>query len=185
MESRFSRADLHAALDSVALNSALRVLGCRLAGTESLKKLAAGCVVATDDLPLVLFEAPTPLYHPVSSPSARLETLLQKAEPDFASMIQGADAPDWVSRLTRYRTARDAHLKGLALEDAGRLSQALDEYVASASASPDYNGGYAQAILVASAYARQDPDLAKGVLQRLLSARPEERLARDLLERLR
>jgi hypothetical protein len=64
------------------------------------------------------------------------------------------------------------------------MRSALEDYVASSGLSAEYTAGYAQAVLVAAAYAKEDPELARSVLKRLVEARPEQGLAREMLSRL-
>lgn len=184
LEKRLADPGLEEALRPVALNSAVRVIGCLVASSGSLKTFAQTGSVGTDDLPVVLFRAPAALYRGLDQPGRRLLEVLEWADPDFSLLLQGADRESWVSRLVAFRSARDLHLKGLVRHDQSDLRGAVEDFIASAAASPEYNAGYAQAVLVASAYARENPGLAREILTRLIAARPEERLAREVLGRL-
>lgn len=177
---------LASTLGPLALNTPLRVLGSCLAGAESLRRFAGEGEVATDDRPLVLFHAARAAYRPASlgAPSERLRELVTAVDPEFGSWLTPATAGAWTSRLSAYREGRDRHLAGLVHEIAGRRSTAVEDFVASAAASADYTGGYSQAVLVAVAYARADAAGARKLLERLVAARPEQALARDLLRRL-
>lgn len=178
---------LRAATTQVAFNTSVRVLGCLMGGNASLRRWAGSGGIATDDQPAVLFRAPAATYHPRESPGDRLLTLLNALEPDFDLLVSRENEPAaaaMVKRLQEFRSARDAHLRGLMEEDGGRLEAAMEQYLASAAASPDYTGGYAQAVLVASAYARENAEFSRTILRRLITARPEQRLAAEVLERL-
>lgn len=179
---RWKEAALARALSEAALNDPLRVLGCRLADPASLRRFAAGGDVATDDRPLVLFRAAA--GREGGAPPERLRRFLEEVEPGFAGWVEGGDAAGWTTRLEAFRTARDLHLRGLAEEAQGQRAAAVALYLRSVRASPDYTAGYAQAVLIASAYARVEPDRARGLLEALRAARPDQRLAGDLLERL-
>lgn len=184
VEARLKEENLGPAAAEVAFTSAVRVLGCLVAGPDSLRTISAGGSIATDDLPRVLFRAPEAVYRATESPAARVMTLLARADPGFTEVIGEGSAPGLADRLEAFREARDLHLRGLAREEGEGPRAAVEEYLASAAASPDYTAGYAQAVLVASAYAREDPPLARRILEELVRARPEQRLARDLLQRL-
>lgn len=181
---RMEVAGLREALGPVALNSPARVLGCRVAGTTSLRTFAGEGRVATDDRPYVLFEAARAAYRSGEMPGDRLLRLLGDADPEFSEILSPAQRPIWEQKLRAFRVARDLHLKGLVLESNRQREAAIDAYVASAEASGDYTAGYAQAVMVASAYAREDPAWSRRVLERLVQSRPGERLAADVLERL-
>ncbi|MBX3744226.1 MAG: hypothetical protein KF833_02865 [Verrucomicrobiae bacterium] len=181
---RLAGASLSEALAAVAMQTVPRVLGCQVMGNARLRAFADGAEVATDDRPLVLFRAPAAAYRPEASPAQRLGALIEAGEADFEGWLAGEDAGLWRGRLEAFRRARDRHLAGLVRESGGMLREAVEEYLASAAGSRDYTGGYAQAILVASAYAAEDPVWARTILERLMLARPEERLAGEMLRRL-
>ncbi len=181
---RQAAGDLAPALKAVGLGDPVRLLGCRIADTPSLRLLARGGRVATDDLPRVLHGAARAVYRELGPPHERLLGLLATADPGFEECLAPADQETWLKRLIDFRSARDRHLGGLGKESEGRLREALDDYVASAEFSADYTAGYAQAVVVASAYFHEDPELARRVLERLVAVRPEQGLARELLGRL-
>jgi spermidine synthase len=175
---------LSEALGSVGMNSPVRILGWLLAGPQDLRRWARAGFIATDDLPHVLFQAPAAVYDPQEGAAARLETILQGASPAFQEILPDSVEGEWLTRLEAFRLARDYHLNGLIKNAAGRHREAIDEYVRSAAASPDYTAGYAQAILVASAYIRERPEFARQLLRKLMEARPELGLANEMLERV-
>ncbi|MBL9127904.1 MAG: hypothetical protein JNL97_09675 [Verrucomicrobiales bacterium] len=182
---RMAAEPLASALKPLALTDPVRLWGCRLASRESLRRSSGGGAVATDDLPRVMFGAARSVYREGLPPHRTLETLFRRAEPDFRQSV-GVDAAGspWVARLEAFRIARDRHLTGLGKEIEGRMPEALEDYLASAEASADYTAGYGQAVLVASAYARENPGLARSILERLVRGRPELGLAKEMLARL-
>ncbi|MGE3310351.1 MAG: spermidine synthase, partial [Limisphaerales bacterium] len=184
MDRRQGTGELAVALKAVGLGDPVRLLGCRIADSSSLRRLTRGGRVATDDLPRVLYGAARAAYREAGPPHRRLLDLLGGADPGFEHCLAPADQEPWLKRLRDFRSARDLHLAGLGKESEGRAREALDDYVASAGFSADYTAGYAQAVLVASAYAREDPEWARTVLNRLVAVRPEQGLARELLGRL-
>jgi spermidine synthase len=181
---RMSSGALESALKPVVLGDPIRLLGCRLADAGSLRRMMTGGRVATDDLPRVLYGAGASTYRRGIAPHERLLNVLAGAEPRFDDLlVEGSDA-SWLRRLEAFREARDRHLRGLGRELSGRTREALEDYVASSGLSAEYTAGYAQAVLVAAAYAKQDPGFARSVLERLVEARPEQGLAREMLSRL-
>lgn len=173
------------ALRAVGLGDPLRVFGSLLADADGLRRLAGVGPVATDDRPMMLFRGAAFAYADKPSPSRLLAGLLERCDAGFGEGAVGELR--WGShraRLASYREARDRHLRGLASEAEGRRGEAVEAYVASAAASADYTAGYAQAVLVASAYLNENPAFARQLLSRLVQVRPEQRLAKDLLERV-
>ena len=176
---RMASGSLGAALKPLALADPLRLLGCRLAGSGSLRALSAGGREATDDLPRVLFGAARSVYRMGEAPHDRLVALLEKVEPEWEGLSSAI-----VERLEAFRRARDRHLKGLAKEYSGRGQEAVEDYLASAGLSREYTAGYAQAVVVASAFARENPELARSILERLVVLRPDQGLAKEMLGRM-
>jgi spermidine synthase len=185
LRQRLEERSLSSALGPVALNSAARILGCCLAGPRNLRELARGGVIATDDLPRVLFRAPAVAYARKSEAARHFEELLSAADPEFSSWMTMTTAGEALSVLNAFRHARDLHLRGLLRERMSQVDLAIEDYLKSAAASAEYTAGYAQAVLVASAYARQDPGRAREILRRLVEIRPQERLAAEVLERIK
>jgi spermidine synthase len=181
---RMGTGALATALKPVVLGDPIRLLGCRVADSESLRRMMVGGQVATDDLPRVLYGAGASVYQRGTAPLERLMRVLVAAEPGFEGCVAEGSDPAWLERLESFRLARDRHLHGLGEELSGRMRSALEDYVASSGLSAEYTAGYAQAVLVAAAYAKEDPELARSVLKRLVEARPEQGLAREMLSRL-
>lgn len=169
-------------LRAVALGDPLRVYGSLLAGPSSLREWAGTGPVATDDRPRVLFDAARAVYAGTPHAQRNLLGLIEELDPEFDSVAAGL-GEEKLGPLRRYREARDRHLRGLVLETEGRRKEALEAYLASAAASPDYTAGYGQAVLIASAYRQEDPAFARALLERLIRVRPEQRLAREVLAR--
>ena len=87
-------------------------------------------------------------------------------------------------RLRAYFEARNRYLDGLRLEAEGAHALALDAFTASAELSSDFTTGYAHAVTLAVQGSRDNPAEARRILERLIEARPERPVARELLERL-
>jgi spermidine synthase len=161
----------------------LRVWGSEVGGAGSLAAGAHGGKVATDDLPRVMFQAGRMAYRRAEDPAGRMVHLLEEWVPETSIDWRARGWPSGASKLEAYGEARWHHVQGLLQERARRWDEAVEAYLASAAASPDYTGGYADAILLASARGREDPSWARSVLRRLVEVRPEERLAAELLRR--
>jgi spermidine synthase len=183
LDARMRGGLLAAALPRAALNSAVRALGQMLAGPEALAAMSEGGEVSRDDRPVTLFREGASAYRAGLSPARKLMTLLDEAEAGDDLLIAGA-APEWAPRLAAYRRARDFHLRGLEREEAGKAREAVEHYVESARSSADYTAGYAQAVLVATAFAREERQWSMEILRRLAEARPEQQLAGELLRRM-
>ncbi len=181
---RMGAGPLAAALKPVVLGDPVRLLGCRLADATSLTRMVAGGRVATDDRPWVMYAAAAAAYRQGAAPHERLMRVLAGAEPGFEGHLEAGSDGGWLRRLESFRMARDRHLHGLGEEHSGRMRQALEDYVASSGLSAEYTAGYAQAVLVAAAYAKEDLEFARSVLERLVEVRPEQGLAREMLSRL-
>jgi len=176
---RMAVGSVNAALKPLALADPVRLLGSRLAGPASLRAWAVGGREATDDLPRVMFGAARWVYRKGEAPHDRLVALLAKVEPEWDGL-----SPEIVERLEAFRRARDRHLNGLAKEYSGKGQEAVEDYLASAGMSREYTAGYAQAVVVASAFARENPALARSILERLVVLRPDQGLAKEMLGRM-
>lgn len=175
-------------LKPLALTDTLQLFGGYLAGPAALRDFSGGAPLNTDNRPVVVFAAPRFSYLRQASPYGRLLTLLDRFPPDarewVAESAEGDDAP-FLERLRRFLRARDVYLRGLVAEVEGRTGEALDAFVESARLSPDFTTGYAHCLTLASQLAPSDPAAASKLLQRLIEARPERGVARQLLERWR
>jgi spermidine synthase len=154
-------------LRTVALGDTLRLLGCRLGIPEG-----GSARLNTDGRPIVLFTAPRVTFQRRDDPAQRLLELIER----YPVSDSGP--------LGRYQRARNACLRGLAAEGRGELGEAIRLYVESARISREFTSGYAQAVAIATAIARTNPEGARGILRELMEAQPERPVARQLLERL-
>lgn len=151
--------------DEIANNP--KISGGFVAGPEALRKFAGDAPVNTDDHQIVTYVAPRFAYQRHATPYGRLLTILAIGPPpnDFLK-------------------ARNVYLHGLVHETEGRVDQAVESYIESARISDEFTMGYSRCISLAAARAKDRPEAARALLQRLIEAKPNEKLARDLLERL-
>ena len=90
-------------------------------------------------------------------------------------------------RVEKYIQARNVYLGALVTEWEGQQEKAIDGYVESARMSEDFTMGYAQCLTLASAWLKgeEKSERARKLLERLVEAQPKQRVAKDMLERLR
>jgi spermidine synthase len=144
-----------------------RLGGGLIASANALRNFSRNAMVNTDDHQIVTYAAPRFSYQRNATPYGRLLTMLNLEPP-----------------LDDFLRARNVYLRGLVDETEGRMSQAIDRYIESARISESFTMGYARCITLASAAAKDRPEVARALLERLILAKPGEKLARDLLERL-
>ena len=88
------------------------------------------------------------------------------------------------AELLAFKRARAVFLRGLQRELAGETRAAIDDWIASARLSPLFTFGYAKAATVANIVGPADPAFARDILTRLRQARPDLKLADQLLDKL-
>lgn len=183
---RVSDPVLREALKPLVLTEPLPFFGTWFADADWLRTLAGDAPINTDDHPVVLFQAPRKLAGRPQAGHVLLQALLDRPRPEPAGWTSpgaGADRP-WLDRLAAYRSARDRYLRGLIAEVNGETSRAEDDFLESARLSPDFTSGYSQILSRASLRAKADPSGARRLLDRLIEARPERAVARELRTRL-
>jgi spermidine synthase len=153
--------------DSDQIANDPKISGGFVAGPDALREFAGNAPINTDDHQIVTYAAPRFSYQRNATPYGRLLAIL-KLEPPPNEFLK----------------ARNVYLHGLVHETEGRPDQAIDAYIESARISDDFTMGYSRCISMAAARAKERPEAARGLLQRLSDARPNEKLARDLLQRL-
>jgi spermidine synthase len=138
-----------------------------VAGPEALRKIAGNAAINTDDHQIVTYAAPRFAYQRHATPYGRLLTILELEPPpnDFLK-------------------ARNVYLHGLVYETEGRVDQAIEAYIESARISDQFTMGYSRCISLAAARVKDRPEAARGLLERLAEAKPNQKIARDLLQRL-
>ena len=176
VESRLSHPPLAKELKTLALADTVRLQGCYLADTATLENWTHGSPVNTDDNQWVAFNAPAFSYQQTATSYGRfMELLLSAPEPSPA--ISSSSARNFIR-------ARNVYLKGMVLESERKVPEALRAYVESARISRDFSLGYAQCLSLVPLLSRSQPRLTREILTALMEARPEQTIARDLLQRL-
>jgi spermidine synthase len=169
---------LAAQLRQVALADSLRLFGCRLAYSNTLREFAEKARPNTDSFPVVMFEGPAFSYQRAAPAYGRLLALLNL----WQSPADPAEPS--ASPLEKFVAARDVYLRALIHESQKETNRALDGYIESARLSEDFTSGYAQGLAIATAQTRANPDLARRILQRLIEAQPNRPVAREMLDRM-
>ena len=187
LDRRAPEGPLRTRAKSAGLTDAFQVHGAWLAGPEALRAFAGDAVANTDDRPGVLFSAPRSAASKRGDPSGLLMELVDRFAgegSEFPAVGAPAGSAAWRSRLSDFRAARDAYLRGLVAEGAGRADEAADQFMASVRRSGDFSAGYAQLLTRAMTKAKSDPAEAKRRLRALTEARPGQKVAAELLRRL-
>jgi len=174
-------------LKALTLSDEFQLFGCLVASSDGLRTFSGDAEINTDDRPVVIFGAPRFVYQRTAPAYGRLFTLLDKQAANLGELIQG-EKTDEVARLrgqlAEFVKARNVYLRGLVAETENRFSEAVDAYVESASISTAFSTGYARCLTIAMQQSGSNPKAARALLQRLVEARPERPVARQLLERL-
>ncbi len=168
------------ALGSTALTHPALVRGLHLAHAATLRAFVGDTPPHTDDRPAVLFFSVNALTMQSTGPGELVMKLATAGEATLPAQDPGASAEEQKA----FKRARAVFLRGLQQELAGETRAAIDDWIASAGMSPLFTFGYAKAATLASAVGATDPSFARGILERLRQARPDLKLADQLLERL-
>lgn len=183
---RMSAPELAAQLRELGLNDPFKLFGCTFASTAQLESWSKDAVINTDDNQWVTFHAPAFSYLTQAPPHARFAALLEAV--GGPSAPRPASTPsvsvDFDTRLNRFIAGRNVYLKALLLEAQGDLPGAMRGYVNSARWSPDFTLGYAQCLSLIPMLADRQPQVVREILKALVEARPEQRIAGELLRRL-
>jgi hypothetical protein len=139
--------------------------------------------INTDWNPILIFNAPEHTFRRRDDPGERMLTLIQDIQTNPSSTF-AKTTPEFSQRVDAYARARNIYLKGLSFDSDGDSPQAIAAYIESARVSADFTAGYAQAITIAAALARERPEQSRQILNRLAEARPERPVAEELLRRL-
>jgi spermidine synthase len=165
-------------LKKVGLTDSVRLYGNFLAGSAELKKFAGESRLNRDFFPIIVYEAPRFSFQRHSRTHERLMALVE---------IFGDSKFPAMPRVEKYIQARNVYLGALVTEWEGQQEKAIDGYVESARMSEDFTMGYAQCLTLASAWLKgeEKSERARKLLERLVEAQPKQRVAKDMLERLR
>jgi spermidine synthase len=192
---RLSRGVLPARVAGIGLEDELAVLGSFVAGSEALRRFAAGAAANTDDHPVVAYRAPRVTYAPDSLPRDRLLALLQQLSGDATPPLQPDQLivptrdPAWPRRLAAYWVARD---RFIASGRDVRLSPAVEEMLAQVREpllsvlriSPDFRPAYDPLLAMAAALAPTDASAARILLTELSRLQPARAEAQRALAEL-
>jgi spermidine synthase len=167
-------------LKRAGLNDSLRVLGCYVG-----KITAERDVEINSDLdPIIIFRAPALTFKRQDDAGARLLHLLASNKSGGPEELVAQEGTDFTRRLEAFVRARDVYIQGLQKQNEGALAEAIEAHIRSAALSEDFTAGYAQALAIATGLAKKQPEQGALILRRLIEARPELPVARELLRRL-
>ena len=179
-QTRLGKAGWKEALSSTALTHPALVRGLHLADGATLRRFIGDAAPNTDDRPTVLFSSVDALTMASGQAGALVLKLAAAGEASRPSQDPGL-VPD---ELLKFKQARGVFLRGLQRELSGETRTAIDDWIASAGMSPLFTFGYAKAATIAGAVGQSDAAFARDILRRLRAARPDLKLADQLLLKL-
>ena len=175
------------ALTESGLADGLALFGTFAADYADLKALVKSGPINTDDHPLITFGAPHFVYGDPPPPWTVLELFLGTFRSEARSVlaIDEGDRDDiFAQRLDNYIAARNLYLRAEILHAQGQQKGALDTYLESVRASPDFLTSYATLLRVAQEQATVNPEGARRILSALEHANPYRPEAKTLLKKL-
>lgn len=182
---RVGEPGLRESLRTAGLGDTLSLLGRTVMGPVALARYAGNARINVDRHPLWSLTAPSTSTSLGPFPYSHLMELIALEGSEMASLLSdGVEAEGMAPRLRAVIAARDAYLLGLRAEREGREGEALERFISSAELSPDFTTGYAHCLTLAASRADSDPAGAWALLNRLIAARPEVRVAGELRRRL-
>ncbi len=168
-----SRLPARSLLEENRLESAVALAGAALASPEQLRRYSAGAPIASDDLPLVVYEAPRFTARRDALPyesllgwidavgTADIEALFGEETTDRTARI------DRVDRARRFVQARDDYLRGLALAHRGDGRRSMEALWRSLEHSRDFSEVRHHLERIADAVESRFPSKARAIRQRL------------------
>jgi spermidine synthase len=144
-----------------------KISGGFIAGPDALRRFSGDAPLNTDDHQVLTYVAARFAYQQKANSYDGLLTVLK---------IEGPP--------TDFLKARNVYLQGLIHETEGRLPRAIEHYLETVAISDTFTMGYSRCISLAASQAKDRPEAARALLQRLVEAKPKEKLAGELLERL-
>jgi spermidine synthase len=179
-ETRITDAALRQQLQACRLNSVYDLLGGFIADADSLIEFAGEGPLNTDDMPVIILNAPRVVYAEHPNPSQSLMDLLAACKltpekilfpPEDAAQHQAHE------RLARYWVARDAFLRiGLTTQPTENLRLLLakiqEPLLACIRMSPDFSAAYDPLLAMAQTLYQQDRHASLNLLDELDRANP-------------
>ena len=182
---RVGEPGLRESLRAAGLGDTLSLLGRTVMGPVALERYAGNARINVDRHPLWSLTTPSTSSSLGPFPYSRIMKMIALEGSEAASLLMDeAETAAVLPRLQSFIAARDAYLIGLRAEWEGREREALERFIASAELSPDFTTGYARCLTLAASRADSDPAGARALLDRLIAARPEVRVAGELRRRL-
>jgi spermidine synthase len=179
-------------LNDLQLKNLYEFLGCYLSGANELLRFAGKGSLNTDDLPVVMFEAPGFVYTEQEPASHRLLALIDALVPRTADVLPAAN--DWEGqeiheRLGKYWAARNRFIHAGVGVPCSRdvrqlLSYVREPLIEVVRMSPDFDLAYRPLLAMAQNLVRIDRDAGKSLLASLADANPARSEAQILLDHL-
>ncbi len=139
----------------------------------------------TDDRQIVSFQSAGWYGQSHRKPDATLKAILNGGEVGIGELVsEPVQSGGFADRLRAYVEARNVYLGGLWCEAEANHDGAYEAFIRSAALSADFTTGYAYVLTLAVQMSREKPAEARRLLERLVEARPERPVAREVLERL-
>jgi spermidine synthase len=182
-EQRVASQGLRATLGKEALIDGYRFFSGYLGGREELLQFSNEANINTDDMPIVMYQAPKIFSKKSQEPAQRLSALLEAMHPKADALTRSdSGARDFSEALELVWQARNIFLRGAMADTDGRHQDALDLYLESAKVTPHFLVSYAYCLQMILKHAETDPKGMKQLAYRLLDARPEIEDAKIILE---
>ncbi len=170
-------------LGRVNLADDFQILGSFIADADQLRHFAGPGPLNTDDLPLVQFIAPRFTYSLAEPTAHRLFALLADLGPADPGRFLANPAEPTLRRFEDFAHARDLFLHAMAGPEGPERLKLLRN---SALASPDFADAYMYMVSrVLPVVARDNPTLARAILNDLVIAHPDRPQAAGMLQQLR
>lgn len=172
------------ALNRAAINNPYQIFGCYAASAADLTAFAGEGPINRDDLPIVLFTAPSHVYDQTAPGPANLDSMLRAFRPKAGDLHFTTDDPLFRMNLHDFLTSRDLVFYGLLATLVNNDADARKAWLGAATASPFFGMAYELVLQAAEKQMALDPLGARKLLQALDAARPERDEARKWLDEL-
>jgi len=185
VEQRLAQSSAEPEIKRLALADSIRFFGNLVAGSADLVAYSQNAPLNSDDHPVVTFQAPRFAYSRKGNSYDRLLRLLEQIKTDPAAALHLENSEqEFAAKLRSYFNARNTYIRGLVAQAEKREDEAIQRFIESARLSPDFTPGYAQCLSLASLQARDNPEKARALLERLVEAQPDRPVAHEMLKRL-
>ncbi|MBI1840622.1 MAG: fused MFS/spermidine synthase [Verrucomicrobia bacterium] len=180
VEARMKQAD-PGELRSAGIANPIQALGCLVVGADGLRALVDDSPLNLDSFPRVSFLAARTLAFRHSKQQSAALSLLDRVAALSPPSSRGGESASLSPEVIAFAKARDAYLRGMALESDADLSGAIERYFEAVKASLHFTPAYARLVGVIRVMAPADATRARSLYERLLKDRPDQPLGLQLL----